>query len=340
MTVGELIKNSMFARLDGTTLQDTVNMHNTHWLPFETSFNDSKHLDNYFFPFGLIQDPNLKKNDTYRSLSQMWKNLDEIPDVMDQLNEYKNAFLCLTTNNSTHYDKDVMDCIRRHRNAKMPSSALPFFMQLLHQIEIKNDFQDEAIKILNCLEAFFVRRSACNIEPTGLHAVFKRLWPDLLQREVTAKNVLDYLKNAKTVTVPDDEFFKEHIKTNKIAGKNIDKFLLEQYDQSLKGEIPANSDLTIEHILPQDPKNWSTKFTKEEHEKYIDTFANLLLLTQSLNSTVSNKNFKDKKDNIAPNAISKSARIFFEEYTDWTPSLLEDRAEKLGTWAVTRWSYL
>ena len=84
----------------------------------------------------------------------MWKNLDEIPDVMDQLNEYKNAFLCLTTNNSTHYDKDVMDCIRRHRNAKMPSSALPFFMQLLHQIEIKNDFQDEAIKILNCLEAF------------------------------------------------------------------------------------------------------------------------------------------------------------------------------------------
>ena len=39
-----------------------------------------------------------------------------------------------------------------------------------------------------------------------------RLWPDLLQREVTAKNVLDYLKNAKTVTVPDDGFLKSILK--------------------------------------------------------------------------------------------------------------------------------
>ena len=311
MTVGELIKNSMFARLDDHSLQQTIDMHNTHWLPFENSFNDPKHLDNYFFPFGLIKDPNLKKNDTYRRLSQMWKHVDNIPDVMNQLNEYKNAYLCLTTNNLTQYDKDIMDCIRRHRDAKMPSSALPFFMQLLHQIEIMEDFQDEAIKILNCLETFFVRRASCNIEPTGLHAVFKRLWPDLQQRGITAKNVFDYLNGAKTVTVPDDEMFKEHIKTNKIAGKNIDKFLLEQYDRSLKGEIPKNTALTVEHILPQNFTNWSNKFTKEEHEKYVDTFANLLLLTQSLNSSVQNKNFDDKKAAIEANAMMKSTRIFF-----------------------------
>ena len=69
------------------------------------------------------------------------------------------------------------------------------------------------IKIINGLETFFVRRAVCNIEPTGLHAVFKGCGGDL--EEKTIDTVIQYIK-LEVQLKSDDERFIHNIKQIKM----------------------------------------------------------------------------------------------------------------------------
>ena len=87
------------------------------------------------------------------------------------------GYNALTTGKTSGYSKDIREHIYRIHGAKLPNTALPFLMCVLKRVEINESYTAEAIRIFNSLETFFVRRQVCGIEPTGLHAVFKNLWP-------------------------------------------------------------------------------------------------------------------------------------------------------------------
>ena len=234
------------------------------------------------------------------------------------------------------------ESIKRIYEGGLPASCMPFFMQLLRKLEINPNFEDEAINIFSSLEAFLVRRAICNDEPTGLHAVFKKMWTDLdgSNSKISAESVMNYISKAKTVRIPEDFEFEKQIRENSLFGKKICRFMLYEYDKSLHGEVPDDEDVTIEHILPQNPANWEDKFTLAEHSKYVNTFANLVLITGKSNSTIGNKNYDDKKNMVMKNAKFKSTRDLFEAYTSWTPGDIENRSKELAKWALSRWKYI
>ena len=150
---------------------------------------------------------------------------------------------------------------------------------------------------------------------------------------------MDYIIAAKTVNIPTNNEFEKQIKENPLyKKKNLCRFMLLEYDKSLGGEFPSDEDFTIEHVMPQSLKNWSEDFNPDEHKLYLDTFANLVLLTGKSNNLLGDKSYKDKRNRILGNAKFKSTRQLFENNFAWQPIDINKRATMLSDWAINRWS--
>ena len=346
ITVGELIKNALFARNKDLSISQMQHIHDAEWFPFVNRFQMGKLnlLENYFFPYGLINNINLKKNNVYKDIVTSWGKTKKVSDIVFDLKEYQDAFMALNGDiNKDIYPKNLIVSVKKIVEGGLPKSCLSFFMQVLRAVEKNPNYEKEAINIFNTLEAFLVRRAVCSTDPAGLHAVFKRMWHDLSKiGEINSSTVMNYIKDPKHDTVKwiSDEDFQEGIKTTSLYSKKICRFLLIEYDRSLGGEVPTDEDITIEHVLPQTSnKSWSDKFTTEEHIKNVNVFANLVLLTGTSNSSGSNKSYLEKKEQFSDNAKFKSTREFFKRFDDWDITNLESRSNELVDWALKRWKY-
>lgn len=69
-------------------------------------------------------------------------------------------------------------------------------------------------------------------------------------------------------------------------------------DSQNQAFIPITSQLHLEHVLPQEPKeySWDKIFQKEEIDKWTNSLANLTLLSMRKNIQALNYDFEKKKE--------------------------------------------
>ncbi len=355
MKIHELVKNAIFERIAKQPPEIIVQFHAAYWKPFEKNFSEGETgMENYFFPFALILDSNAKKNEAYKVITSDWKEKEKklrennpkaalsTESIIEDLSEYQKGYNALTTGRS-EYPSNVQKAIDRIYRAKLPSTSLSFLLRLMKRIETQESFIPEALKIFNALETFFVRRSVCGFEGTGLHAVFKRMWGALEEiGELNSENIIKYIKGLPTVAVIDNLQFEEKLKTEPMYGKGISRFMIEEYDKYVHGESPEfNKETEIEHVLPQNINNFGDfpDFTPEQHEQFKDVYANLIPMSAGFNKDLSNKPFKTKQKLINKNSMFASTRELFEKHDEWTPEIIKKRGEMLAKWALIRWDY-
>lgn len=79
MTVGDLVRNEIFSRVAKEDEETIDQIDREKWQPFYDQFKfgnkePSDLFDQYFFPYGLIHDHNLKKSEVYNGLREKWKS--------------------------------------------------------------------------------------------------------------------------------------------------------------------------------------------------------------------------------------------------------------------------
>lgn len=135
---------------------------------------------------------------------------------------------------------------------------------------------------------------------------------------------LDYFK----VTFSD---FEKFIMQKDFYFQDFSKYtlLLLEYLSSEQNVERKFGQLTIEHVLPQTPKNdseWVETFSKEEMEKWTNSISNLVLLSKRKNSSASNLDFSDKKEKYFSGKMTdlpRSQRVL--EEVQWNPEVLSKR---------------
>lgn len=120
--------------------------------------------------------------------------------------------------------------------------------------------------------------------------------------------------------------------------KKIRLYVLLRLDAALsEGKASYNfSNITVEHILPQNPKSdsdWVKLFpSQEQHEKYVHRIGNSVLLSSSKNTEAQNYDFELKKQKYF---LSKKGICNFALTTQvvmeqaWTPEIIEKRQTQL-----------
>jgi hypothetical protein len=340
MTIGDLVKNAIFQRAASKSPSEVEKLHEESWLPFYQAFTDpaGKNLfDQYFFPYGLVTDPGIKKSEVFNKLQRTWSSDQSPESVVEHLKKYQSAFMHIVSGQEcASLEKGFSSAVRRCSRYGAPSSALPFLMQV-HNAVFEGDLTaDVGRRLFELTEAFLVRRAVCGVEPTGLHAVFKDLWIKV-KDSPNPSSVAKIIQESSTVFWPKDNVFSESILSRPIYGSRVTPFILIEYNASLGGDIPAEK-IEIEHILPQKPKSGDyTEFSVEQRADLLHTLANLLPLSTSMNPELGNKDFAKKREVYQRDSMFKSVRDFGKRYKVWTPKTMKARAEELKAWALSRW---
>jgi hypothetical protein len=339
MTTGDLVRNEIFAKVANEHPDTIESIDQRSWQPFYNKFRveEGSLFDSYFFPYGLIQDPNLRKSEVYNRLRSNWRSINDPEIIIKQLSEYQDAFLYVVRgSNLQGHTRQVHLAFKLLHDSDAPSSTYPFLMQLSNGLKNNAVQQEPSVAIIEVIESFLVRRAICGHEPTGLHAVFKRLWVDC-EGVFTPENVIANIKRHRTVVWPSDDDVKSAILSRPLYHVSITPFVISEWNKSLGGDQP-NVKPWIEHVLPEKATDgWLQFFTKEQHEQMKDLLANLLPLSQQMNQSLSNGPYDEKRPIYREDSAFKAARKFAEEYREWTPNELIARSEAMATWAVNRW---
>jgi len=160
-----------------------------------------------------------------------------------------------------------------------------------------------------------------------------------------------------------DNRFKEG---NGYYGWNTLRYVLYEYEYYLwegtRGQLVSweqfirseqKNMISIEHIYPQTPTDnyWKTHFaglTDEDEHYYQGSLGNLLLLKQSINASLQNDSFPNKKTRTR-NQDGKVVQLGYEygscserevaKEQDWTPEAIRRRGLKILSFMEQRWQF-
>lgn len=243
------------------------------------------------------------------------------------------------------------------------STAYPL---LLHLLDVGlTDAQWEAVSVT--LESYFLRRAVCGLTTKNYNRVFLTLTRFLRRDNLSPENIQNYLSEltGESAEWPTNEAFRNAwqnshayhtLQNSKIV--HIMRRLSETYLDNKSEEISINSPLTVEHILPQnwlehwplpdgskglklnelwdsqpgDPKAEATR----RRNMILQTLGNLTILTQSLNSSVSNSAWKDKKPELLIVSLLPINQKLHAAET-WDETAIEERSKALFVRAIKIW---
>ena len=109
MTTGDLIRNEIFGKVADSHPDKIEEIDQRAWQPFYSKFkqDNQDRFDSYFFPYGLIQDPNVRKSEVYAILREKWRKEVDPEVIVKELSQYQNAFLDLECGtNLQNHDKE------------------------------------------------------------------------------------------------------------------------------------------------------------------------------------------------------------------------------------------
>jgi Protein of unknown function (DUF1524) len=202
------------------------------------------------------------------------------------------------------------------------------------------------------LESFLIRRMICGRTSKNYNRLFLQLGRDFETKgEATRAAFHDLLAAGAgdAVDWPSDEDFRTAWMTvdaySDLKPARVEMVLraLDAAMTTAKTEsITIHGKLTVEHVMPQEwRKHWPLEDgggteAEERRESMIHDFGNLTLITQPLNSAVSNGPAAKKLSEIA---LSASLRLnsYFQGRTTWSEHDIHERGEKLFAVAKTVW---
>lgn len=133
----------------------------------------------------------------------------------------------------------------------------------------------------------------------------------------------------------DKILFKDIISSD-IYGRRFARYLLLKLDYLLHSnetKMQKPYFLSIEHVLPRNPKEnsvWVEEFSYEEREELTNKIGNLVLLSRRKNSSLSNRDYNEKKIKYFESNIEYFSRSnkLISTHDKWTPQTLINMQEE------------
>jgi len=205
-------------------------------------------------------------------------------------------------------------------------------MPLLLAAIIKYDKPD-FIRLLRNIEVISMRYNViCNLPPNDQESFYKALANRVSHDNYSALQV----KSELAKFYPNDEEFTSAFIYKDFKQTYRARYLLLKLQNALESNLGSlhESDLTVEHILPQKPTvDWVTLFKSPESS--IFKLANMVLLPKNINRNLERKSFAEKRNVILDTKLALNQTI--AEFEEWTPDSLAKRQKILATQAKTIW---
>ena len=348
----DLIRNFLLMPLDYDVQE---NFYKTYWLKIEELLRASDNVENFLEQYLVAK---FKSRDAYSTkispstLYVVFKKFfnDKYIDTescLKDLLRYAKFFRRVIFNDETKFDNlSALDKKFYELTFLLKADNSPIvLMYLLDRFDKKKDF-DEAtfIKFVDALISLVFRAKICS--RSGITSQFAG---NVLAR-LDKENFLDEKNFWQAITFgkgrysfPGDKEFQTALVSENLYTTIKSpgcKYLLYSLERAARAkELPAYSEATVEHIMPQKLNDkWkeylSTRNDLPAHEQWLHTLGNLTLT--AYNSELSNANFDTKKKIYAQSNYHYTRAL--TNHNDWTSKQIQSRAQRLAAEAIKIWT--
>lgn len=371
LSAGDLMRNFIFQRAkgmgqnDGSLIVDAL--YEKHWLPLDRAFwgqvasrgRQSKqrldwmltdHLSMHLA--GLVSVENLF--DSYRR----WiLNERPFPTVVEELESISTTAL-VERRLFEQSKSDVIGLFGRFAEAFDVSTAMPLVVYLATAPEIR----DQLPQALSILESYILRRDICGLTTKNYNRFFVGIIDRLRGAEGDKIQVLvEYLSTRQSDIdrwPTEKEWQQAWLGRDQYQGARQPRlrYIFEAIEQkkrsTLNEDIEIKSALTIEHIMPQKwQSNWPVPGFDHvpadeinvdqlqrnmQRQVVINKLGNLTLLTQALNTTVSNGPYSVKMPAVRSHS-SLALNRELQAFDEWNEQTVAQRGAALFDVAKGIW---
>ncbi|MGM0496227.1 MAG: DUF262 domain-containing protein [Bacillota bacterium] len=235
-------------------------------------------------------------------------------------------------------DKDIRTQLE-YINRLEINVTYPFLLKVYDDYSNKLISKSIFIAVLETIQSFTWRRFIVGLPTNALNKIFMRLYEDVNHDKYLQSIHFALLNKKSNQRFPRNTEVLNALREKDIYGmkpRNRFYFLerLENYENNEPVRIDGNTDITIEHIFPQNPESkWKIDLGEEEYifikENYLNTIANITL--SGNNGKLGNKSFLSKRDmNIDGNEQGyKFSRLwlnrFLSQIDKWGKEEIEKR---------------
>ncbi|TDQ67258.1 uncharacterized protein with ParB-like and HNH nuclease domain [Maritalea mobilis] len=275
-------------------------------------------------------------------------NSEGLKSALDELRTLSEVYNKLL-NPSQELDEDIKSALM-HINALEINVAYPFLMKVYQDFVEGVIEKTTFIAVLELTQAFVWRRFVMGLPTNALNKIFMTLYDRVnseeylssIERAIMQKTGSQrFPRDAEVVSsLKDKDMYNTKAKTRAYFFDRIENHKNKEHVDV------SSSDITIEHIFPQNPDAiWRRSLDSEEYsalaEKYLNTVGNLTL--SGNNGKLGNKSFEAKRDmNIDGGEEGyRFSRLWLnrdlKNCTSWDVSKVEERAEAISSRFLEIW---
>ena len=227
--------------------------------------------------------------------------------------------------------------------------AYPFLMKIYEDYSENIIDKETFINVLDFVQSFTWRRFIVGLPTNALNKIFMTLYEKIDKDNYLFSLQKWLLKRPGSQRFPKNKEVIESLKLKdvyNIKSKNRTYLLerLENFENREPVKIEGNTDITIEHIFPQNPDpKWKVELGTDEYnlikETYLNTIGNLTL--SGNNGKLGNKPFLYKRD--LELAGYKDSRLWLNKYLSiaekWDVNEIDRRFDILSERFLKIWIY-
>lgn len=292
------------------------------------------------------------KGDVYIKFKTQFptSTLEELEIILSELKslvKYYNKLL----NPSNEKDVDIREQLEYIARLEI-NVAYPFLMKVYEDYHENVIDKNTFIEILLLIQSFTFRRFLLGLPTNALNKIFMALYD-----KVDLNNYLFSIQRALLQRTGVQRFPRDIETANAIKEKDLYNikaknrtYLFEKIENFNNKEnviIEGNSEITVEHIFPQNPEiKWKRDLSSDEYnfikENYLHTIGNLTL--SGNNGKLSNKSFIEKREMNIENKEQgyRFSRLWLnrslKEIESWNRSEIEKRAELIANRCLEIWA--
>jgi len=337
LSESDLIRNHLLMCLEANKQAD---IYNTLWHPTELLFEyekASENMDRFFRDYltmKLGRIPNRQK--VYAEFKVYHDNfglgVDDIcRDIYSFSKHYTDMFFCRSNDAS-------LKALYEEMRAVDMTVAYPFLLKVHDDCDKNLIAADELIEIVRLCVSYALRRNVCDIATNTLNKTFATLKNEIHTDDYLTSLKAYFILQENNKEFPNDERFLREFVNRDIYHLRVNTYILSKLETTDSNHIVSLSDLSVEHIFPQNPQHNSDWGTLDG--THLHTLGNLTLAHWKDNSAMSNKPFAEKLN--MTNGYKESAlklNAYIVQQNEWGVEQVTARAALLAEVASKAWPY-
>lgn len=349
LTQADLIRNYI---LMGLNRRDQNKIYQDYWGVIEKLAKDessnSSRVSDFIRDYLTLENKNIpNKGKVYLEFKDNYptRSLEELKTVLLSLKTLVKHYNKLL-NPKNESDKEIRRQLEYISKLEI-NVTYPFLMKVYDDYSTTLIDKPTFLKVLDLIQSFTWRRFILGLPTNALNKIFMNLYDKVDKANYIYSIQKSLLQRTGMQRFPRDTEVIDALRIKdvyNIKSKNRTYLLerLENFENREPVLIDGNTDITIEHIFPQNPDaKWKLDLGVDEYnyikEHYMNTVGNLTL--SGNNGKIGNKPFIKKRD--LPEAGYKDSRLWLNKYLTslekWSKSELEIRFDLISKRFLKIW---